>query len=361
MAEMSRKHPVLAPLATLMQRVADLRNFDLAIGSDNRSRFPAMPFRTATSRSQPPSKSFLFSQSSWVRSFLKPAEGQCLIYVDWSAAEVAIAASLSRDPAMLRAYLSGDAYLSAAKAMGMVPPSATKESHGDTRGVLKIWLLSVQYGATPNSLVNALPHELRQKLPSPRESAEDFIEKHRRTYRRYWQWADARIEIFLRERKFETTKLGWRNHIDGRQKSYRIRNQALNFPVQQFCAEIMRWAAVYVHEAGIELCATVHDAIAVGGPVEDAEKIAETTRNCMDRSSRMLLGFAMKTDTKIVKFPDRFEDLRGARTWRDIMALVEQTSEVGGVEQTSGVASGAEETLALSFGTGPSSRETPNW
>ena len=68
--------------------------------------------------------------------------------------------------------------------MGFAPRGATKATHGSIRDVFKIWLLSVQYGATARSLVEALPFPLAQRVPNPLASAEDFLEKHRRVYRR---------------------------------------------------------------------------------------------------------------------------------------------------------------------------------
>jgi hypothetical protein len=57
----------------------------------------------------------------------------------------------------------------------------------------------------------------------------------------------------------------------------------------------------------------------------------------MDRASTLVLGFAMRTDVKIVSYPDRFIDPRGAETWRFIMQLmneiekeIEDEASVGG-------------------------------
>jgi DNA polymerase I len=234
---MARKYPALQPLADLVKRVGDLRQFGLTIGSDGRSRYAIMPFKADTGRNQPKARQFLFAQSSWTRGFIKPAPGCAVAYIDWSAAEFAIAAQLSEDPAMRKAYDSGDPYLDTAISMGFAKVGATKHTDGTIRDVFKVWLLSAQYGATAKSLVDRLPAELAEKIPNPDALAEEFLEKHRRIYRRYWQWAEKRVEIFTHETRVEETCFGWRHHLNPRLKDWQIRNRSLNFPMQSACAE----------------------------------------------------------------------------------------------------------------------------
>jgi len=98
----------------------------------------------------------------------------------------------------------------------------------------------------------------------------------------------------------------------------------LNFPMQSTCAEILRWTLIQATEDGIEVLAPVHDALLVGGAVGDIDEIVRRTRACMDWASTLVLGFAMRTDVKIVKYPNRFIDPRGAETWRFIMQLMNE-------------------------------------
>ena len=322
--EMARKHPALRPLADLVKRIGDLRQFDLNIGSDDHARYSVMPFKAESSRNQPKARQFLFAQSAWTRGFIKPPHGFALAYLDWSAAEFAIAAVLSQDPVMLEAYKSGDPYLRSAINMGFVPEGATKETDGTVRDIFKVWLLSAQYGATAQSLVNKLPPELATKVPNALASAEEFLEKHHRLYWRYWRWAEARVEIFVHETHCEETLFGWCHHLNARLKDWQVRNQSLNFPMQATCAEILRWTCIYATESGIEVLAPVHDALLVGGPASEIEKIVRRTQACMDRASNLVLRFVMRADVKIIKYPDRFLDPRGAETWKSIAQLLDE-------------------------------------
>jgi DNA polymerase I len=330
--EMARQHPALQPFADLVKRIGDLRQFGLTIGSDGRARYPVMPFKADTGRNQPKAKQFLFAQSSWTRGFITSTPAEAFAYSDWTAAEFAIAAALSQDPAMLDAYKSGDPYMRTAISMGFAPPGATKETHGTIRNVVKVWLLSAQYGATARSLVDALPPQLAMTMPNPLASAEEFLEKHRRIYSRYWEWAEKRVELFVHETHCEETLFGWRHRHNARLQDWQVRNQSLNFPEQSTCADILRWACIYATEDGIEILAPVHDALLVGGPAEQIEEIVRRIQAHMDRASELVLGFAMRTDAKIVNYPGRFMDRRGEDTWNSIMQLLDEVEKESAVE-----------------------------
>jgi DNA polymerase I len=225
---------------------------------------------------------------------------------------------------MQRAYDSGDPYLGTAISMGFANAGATKQTDGMIRDVFKVWLLSAQYGAMANSLVDRLSAELAEKIPNPHALAEEFLEKHRRIYSRYWQWAEAHVELFIHETHMEESLFGWRHHLNTQLKDWQIRNQSLNFPMQSTCAEVLRWACVYATEDGIEVLAPVHDALLVGGPTDGIEGILRRTHVCMDRASELVLGSAMRTEAKIVRYPDRFMHPRGTKTWDSIMDLLNE-------------------------------------
>jgi DNA polymerase I len=107
-------------------------------------------------------------------SLLKPGPGMALAYVDWSAMEFGIAAALSGDEAMLRAYIGGDPYLGSAIAMGYAPPGATKQTHRALRDSFKIVLLAAQYGMGPATLA--------ARLGISTAAAAEILQQHRRVY-----------------------------------------------------------------------------------------------------------------------------------------------------------------------------------
>ena len=80
---------------------------------------------------------------------MAPQRGWAISYLDYSAAEVLIAAVLSRDEKLLADYCDGDAYTNCAIRMGLAPLGTTKESIGALRDVMKRWLLSTLYCVSP--------------------------------------------------------------------------------------------------------------------------------------------------------------------------------------------------------------------
>ena len=89
----------------------------------------SLPFYTVTGRNQPlPVRGFLLNLPPWMRSIIRPHNGHVLIAADWSKQEIAIAAALSGDGALLDAYNTGDIYLALAKMAGAVPEDATAKS-----------------------------------------------------------------------------------------------------------------------------------------------------------------------------------------------------------------------------------------
>ena len=144
--DMAKTYPAVAPLRELRHTLGEMRLESLAVGSDSRNRTLLSPFASRTSRNQPSNSKFIFGPSCWLRSLIKPAEGQAIAYVDWSQQEFAVAAALSGDQAMMEAYQSGDPYLAFAKQAGAVPADATKETHPQEREKYKVCALAVQYG-----------------------------------------------------------------------------------------------------------------------------------------------------------------------------------------------------------------------
>jgi hypothetical protein len=139
----ARAYPAIAPLRELRSSLAELRLNDLAVGADGRNRTILSAFRARSGRNAPSNSRFVFGPSVWLRGLIKPSPGHAIAYIDWSQQEFGIAAALSGDSAMQKAYRSGDPYLAFAKQAGAVPTDATKESHGLQRELFKLCALGV--------------------------------------------------------------------------------------------------------------------------------------------------------------------------------------------------------------------------
>ena len=86
---------------------------------------------------------------------------------------------------------------------------------------------------------------------------------------------------------------------------------------------MMRLAACFAIESGIEVCAPVHDAFLICAPLERLEVDIAGMRAAMAAASRnVLAGFELGTDVHTVKFPDRYMDGRGKVMWQRVLELI---------------------------------------
>jgi hypothetical protein len=89
-------------------------------------------------------------------------------------------------------------------------------------------------------------------------------------------------------------------------------------------AEMMRLAANYMTEAGLTVCAPVHDAFLIEADDTDIEDAARLACSFMERASTdVLAGFSLRTDATIYRRPNRYMDSRGERMWNTVMRLLE--------------------------------------
>jgi DNA polymerase-1 len=314
--QMAKAYPRIAPLRELRSSLAELRLNDLAVGHDGRNRTLLSAFRSRTSRNQPSNSKFIFGPSVWLRGLIKPPPGHAVAYIDWSQQEFGIAAALSGDTAMQAAYISGDPYLAFGKQAGAIPVDATKTSHQPERELFKQCVLAVQYGMEADGLA--------ARIGQPPIVARDLLRAHRETYRTFWRWSDAALDQAMLTGSLHTV-FGWHIHAGEQSNPRSLRN----FPMQGNGAEMLRLACSLATERGIEVCAPIHDAILICAPFDTLDADIVAARNAMAEASRAVLyGFELVTDVKIVRWPDRFMDRRGAVMWDRVERLLNQASQV---------------------------------
>jgi hypothetical protein len=310
--QMARSYAQVAPIRELRASLSEMRLSNLYVGDDGRNRCLLSPFRASTGRNQPSNSRFIFGPSVWLRGLIRPQPGWGLAYVDWSQQEFGIAAALSQDAAMMGAYRSGDPYLAFAIQAGAVPKEATKKTHEAQREQFKQCVLAVQYGMGEVSLA--------ARINQPVARARQLLELHKRTYKQFWKWSDSAVdEAVLGGRLW--TVFGWQIYATGEINDRSLRN----FPVQATGADMLRIACVLLTDAGIRVCAPVHDALLIEAPLEDLDEAVAITQALMKRASAIVLdGFELGSDVKEVRYPQRFMDKRGAQMWDKVMRLIGQ-------------------------------------
>jgi hypothetical protein len=308
--EMSRAYPAVSPIRELRHALSSMRLADLAVGCDGRNRTVLWAFGSRTGRNQPSNTRYIFGPSTWLRGLIKPPSGYGLAYVDWSTQEFGIAAALSCDAAMIKAYESGDPYLEFGKQIGALPADATKETHKAARQLYKACILGIGYGMGPWTLsqrIGRLPIEARSLLRAYRE-----------TYWKCCNWSDAVVAYAMLTGSLHTV-FGWHVHVgpDANPRSLR------NFPMQANAAEMMRLAACFATESGIEVCAPVHDAFLICAPLDRLDEDIARMRDAMAKASRAVLnGFEIRTDVHRIFYPNRYMDDRGKVMWERVLGLI---------------------------------------
>jgi hypothetical protein len=313
--EMGHLYPQITPLRQLRTALSQMRLSDLAVGSDGRNRTLLSPFRARTSRNQPSNAAFVFGPAVWLRFLIKPEPATAIAYIDWSQQEFGIAAALSGDVAMKTAYTSGDSYLAFAKQVGAVPQDATKASHGDLREMFKACALAVQYGMEAESLA--------RRIGKPVIEDRQLLRLHRDTYKRFWEWSDAALDFALLRGSLHTV-FGWTIHVGSHANPRMLRN----FPMQANGAEMLRLASCLATENGVRISAFIHDAVLIEAPLDEIEGVVQQTQEAMATASGIVLGgFELRSEAKIIRYPNRFDDDRGKRMWDTVWQIIGELPE----------------------------------
>ena len=150
-----------------------------------------------------------------------------------------------------------------------------------------------------------------------RSEALELLNHHKRTYPRFWQWMQTTVDTALLTGRANSV-FGWPRRISSRDKPTSI----MNFPMQANGAEMMRIAAIKATEAGIEVCAPVHDAFFIVAPLHRLDSDVAQMRELMSRAGATVAnGLRIETDCQIIRYPDRYVDPAGAAMWNKIAGL----------------------------------------
>ena len=67
----------------------------------------------------------------------------------------------------------------------------------------------------------------------------------------------------------------------------------------------------------------MHDAVLIEAPIERIEADVALMQELMRRASRVVLGaHELRTDAKIIRYPDRYTDRRGDAVWANVLQLL---------------------------------------
>ncbi len=313
---MATKHPELPQLRLfyeLRSTLGKMRLTGLTIGSDDRNRCSLMPFRSITGRNQPSNTKYIFGPAVWMRGLIMPPDGWAIAYLDFASQEIILAGALSGDEHLLADYASGDVYMALAIACGAAPEGATKRSHHKVRELFKSTFLAVNYGMGKRSLA--------ARINNSAAEAQMLLERLYRRYSRYRSWSLYNVDKALMGATMETP-FGWqRHHCELTRKT----TELLNWPMQSLGGDLMRITTIAATEAGIQVCAPVHDGFLIAAPLDRIEDAAALMREIMMRAGQIATGGpTIRVDVSIVRSPARYMDKRGVEMWLKAMKLLAQ-------------------------------------
>lgn len=317
--EMALIYPELEPVRQARALVSKFKKINVACGSDGKNRGMLSPFSTKTGRNAPKVQC-IFTNPSWMRCLIKPKENEALAYIDYEQQEFLIAAMLSKDKNMQATYNSGDPYLQFAKMAGAIPPDGTKNTHKGVRDVYKQSCLAIQYGMRASSLAF--------RINRPLAYAHELIRQHQRLFPKYWEWQDEVVAQSKLNMGIHTS-FGWKMKV---QQGTTKEDLTLgNFLMQATGADILRIACYLLTEANIKIIAPVHDAIMIQVPLISADLAINKAEKIMQEASKIVLGVPLRTETLVVKYPERYMDVKGRGIWekaQKIMAGIKEGSIV---------------------------------
>ena len=312
--EMATRYPQIQDLAQLRRTLEELKTFDLPLGADGYHRTMLSPMGAKTGRNAP--GKFVFGLAGWLRGIIQPKPGRALLYCDYSSQEPWIAATLSGDEDLLRAYASGDFYLGIAKQMGFAPPEATRKTHGALRDRFKVVALATQYGQGHLALSDQLGI-------NPTE-ARNLLDRFDQTFGRLRAW-QTRVQDRARLSRRIVSRLGWPLWVIPDSKQ----NTLLNFPMQAGGGDILRILITRLARISPGLVAApVHDAILCECAESESEDAADLIRREMIEAGRIFSRQDLvdcRVDTQIIRHPNRYQDGRGGELWGQVMGWLGRT------------------------------------
>lgn len=224
---------------------------------------------------------------------LPDADDFGIFEVDYSGAEIGIAAAKFRDPTAKAMYDSGKAVAAMAQMLfpdllGNVPLPEIKSRFEDQYDTAKI----ASYG----SLYGMQAPRLAKTLGITRQAAEQISH---RLATQVWPMVEegllAEAALVVRSRRSIITP-GLYRHVVGitAGTTYRLRTIARNTPIQGLCAAVFRRACLYSDRAitpfGGRLLLPIHDSLVCTAPLSCLAEAATAVKQAMERAARDELG-----------------------------------------------------------------------
>jgi len=302
--------PFIAQVRQVNKTLKHLSKRSLAIDSQtSRHHFSTSLFRSVTGRNQP--RGFIFSAPKWMRFLIVPESPEhVLVYVDYVAQEIGIAAALSGDRALAETYSATDCHMEFAIRADAAPSGATKHSHPTERKAYKTVNLGVLYGQTAFGIA--------PQLGISQAAAQSLLDEHHRLFPDFWRWTERTVQAAF-DRGHIATPCGWRSRVPygSNPRTWQ------NFPIQSTGGDIMRLTVIYLDRQNVRLLAPIHDGFLLSCRKEQLPDLNAAIDYAFSTAvDQVLPGFTLRWETTVFD-QGRFEDEDGRPVWNDVNKLLE--------------------------------------
>jgi DNA polymerase-1 len=232
-----------------------------------------------------------------IRTAFVPKKGHVFVSGDYSQFELRLAAAMSGDAEMIKAFNDDQDIhkLTAAAVLGLKPEEVTKE--------LRYRAKAVNFGI----LYGQGPHGLATGTGMTYAEAREFISKYFEIRPKLKEYLDGLREQ-AKSKGYVETLLGRRRPTpDAQSTNHMVREtalrQAVNMPIQGTAADLTKLAMVAVNKLlpdTAKMLLQIHDSIMIECLSGDADKISEMLKSTME-SIYPNLGVKLKVDVSVGK------------------------------------------------------------
>lgn len=308
---MEGHHPFIAAVRQVRKTLTKFGQRSLVVDpASKRHYFSTSAFRSVTGRNQP--KNFVFSGPKWFRHLIVPESAEhVLVYVDFVAQEIGIAAALSGDANLRTVYEASDCHLAFAVRAGAAPADATKQSHPEVRKRYKTVNLGVQYGQTAWGIA--------QKLGISLQDSQDLVDAHRKQFPTFWLWSERIVQGAI-DRGWITTPCGWRSLVPPFHKDTTWQN----WPMQATGGDIMRLTIAYLDRQNVRVLAPVHDGFLMSCRRDEIDDLrGAVAYACSTAVEQVIPGFPLRWDFTVYD-DGRFDDEDGRPLWNKLATIMQE-------------------------------------
>lgn len=215
------------------------------------------------------------------QAFVAPS-GYRLLCADYSQIELRLAASISKDPKMMKSFKDGeDIHSRTAAEIHKIPLDQVSK---EIRRTAKEVNFGILYGLGSVGLA--------QRTDMNRNEAKEFIEKYFRVYKKIKDYI-TKTKSFAHDHGYVQTIFGRRRYLSDINSSMPMlraaaERMAINMPLQGTAADLLKLAMIKIYQglpkisSKSKMVLQVHDELVLEVPKDDLKKVAKFVKDTME-------------------------------------------------------------------------------